>query len=151
MRGCAASFAASLDSRFEVCGVVKPGSNTGTLAETVKGDIGELTKNYFLLICCGTNDIDRNSSRNAFKNITNVNQTNIIIVSVPYGYDVMDHSHINSTIRFFNSKLLKLANSFRHVGITEIVNNRLLFTRHGLHLNESGKELLSNQLVLHIL
>jgi hypothetical protein len=32
----------------------------------------------------------------------------------------------------------------------EIVNNILLFTKHGLHLNESGKELLSNQLALHI-
>ena len=84
MRGCAARLIASLDSRFEVCGIVKPGSKTGTLAETVKGDIEKLTKNDFLIICSGTNDIDRNSSRNAFKNITNVNQTNIIIVSVPY-------------------------------------------------------------------
>ena len=29
------------------------------------------------------------------------------------------------------------------------MNNRLLFTKHGLHLKESGKELLSNQLELH--
>jgi hypothetical protein len=33
----------------------------------------------------------------------------------------------------------------------ETANNRLSFKKHGLHLNELGKELLSNQLALHIL
>jgi len=47
-------------------------------------------------------------------------------------------------------KLLKLAKIFSRVSITEIVNNRPLFTKHGLHLNESGKELLLNRSVLHI-
>ena len=38
LRGCAAKMTASLDERFDVQGVVKPGSVTGTLMETVKGD-----------------------------------------------------------------------------------------------------------------
>jgi hypothetical protein len=53
-------------------------------------------------------------------------------------------------IKALNSTLLKLAKIFSQVNITESVNNRLLFTKHGLHLNELGKELLSNQLALHI-
>lgn len=61
-----------------------------------------------------------------------------------------EYTHVNSTIKSFNSKLLKLAKIFSHVSTIEIVNDRLLFTKHGLHLNESGKELLSNQLALHI-
>jgi len=64
MRGCAARMIASLDARFDVCDVVKPGSVTGKLIETVKGDVGKLTMNDFLIICSGTNDIDRNVSRN---------------------------------------------------------------------------------------
>jgi lysophospholipase L1-like esterase len=120
----------------------------------VKGVVGKLTMNDFVIICSGTNDIDRNYSRNAFKNITtfikNVNHTNMILISVPYRYDLTDYSHVNSTMKSLNSKLLKLAKIFSHVSIIEIFNNRLLFTKHGLHLNESGKELLSNQLVLHI-
>ena len=119
-----------------------------------KGVVGKLTMNDFVIICSGTNDIDRNYSRNAFKNITtfikNVNHTNMILISVPYRYDLTDYSHVNSTMKSLNSKLLKLAKIFSHVSIIEILNNRLLFTKHGLHLNESGKELLSNQLVLHI-
>jgi hypothetical protein len=62
----------------------------------------------------------------------------------------MDYSHVNILTKSFNSKLLKLAKAFSHVSIIEIVSNRLLFTKHGLYLNESGKELLSIQLALHI-
>jgi hypothetical protein len=104
---------ASLDDRFDVCGVVKPGSVTGTLIETVKGDLGKLTMNDFLIVCNETNDIDRNHSSNAFTNITNfikrVNHNNIILIYVPYRHDVTDYSHVNDMIKSFNSKLLKLA------------------------------------------
>jgi hypothetical protein len=155
IRGSAASLIASLDSCFEMCSVVKPGSNTETLVMTAKSDMEALTKKDFLIICSGTSDIDRNSSKNALKNIINVikniNQTNIIIVNVPHRYDVTVHPHINSSIKFFNSQLLKLTNRFNHISITEIESNRVLFTKHGLHLNKLGKELLSNQLVLCIL
>ena len=60
IRGFAARMIASLDARFDVCGVVKPGSVTGTLIETVKGDVGKLTMNYFLIICGEANDILEN-------------------------------------------------------------------------------------------
>jgi lysophospholipase L1-like esterase len=137
-----------------VCGVVKPGSVSGTLLEAAKGDLGKLTMNDFLIVCSGTNDIDRNNSSNAFKNNTNfiksVNHINITLICVPYRHDVTDYSHVNNMIKCFNSKLLKLAKIFSHVSIDEIVNSRLLFTKHGLHLNESGKELSSHQLALHI-
>jgi hypothetical protein len=145
LKGCAAKMIASLDARFDVCGVTKPGSATGTSMETAKGDLEKLTMNDFLIVCSGTNDTDRNYSSNAFKNITNfigsVNHTNIILICVPYRHDMTDYSHVNTTIKSFNSKLLKLAKIFSHVSIIKIVNNRLLFTKHGLHLNESGKEL----------
>jgi len=59
-----------------------------TLIEAVKGDVGKLSMNDFLIICSGTADIHRNYSRNAFKNITNfiknVNHINIILVNVSY-------------------------------------------------------------------
>ena len=152
-RGCAAKITASLDTRFDVCGVVKPGSNTEWLMETVKDEVGKLTMNDFLILCSGTNDMNRNFS-NAFNNITNfirsANHTNIILISVPHRYDVTNSSDVNNKIKVLNRKLLKLAKMFSNVKVIEPANNRLLFTRHGLHLNESGKELLSNQSILHI-
>jgi len=111
--------------------------------------------NDLLPICSGTNDIYRNYSSKALKNIIkfikNVNYTNITIVNVPYRYDVKDYPYVNSMIKAFNSKLLKLTIRFNHVSTVTIVNNRLLSTKHGLHLNRSGKELLSNQLALYII
>jgi hypothetical protein len=62
----------------------------------------------------------------------------------------MVYSHVNRLTRVFNSKLHNFAKAFSHVSIIEIVNNILLFTKHCSHLNELGKELLSNQLALHI-
>jgi hypothetical protein len=39
LRGCAAKMIASLDDRFDVQGVVKPGSATETLMQMLKGDV----------------------------------------------------------------------------------------------------------------
>jgi len=155
LRGCAVKMITSSDTRFDVCGIVKPGSNTELLIETAKSEVGKLTMNDFLIICSGTNGTDTNSSRNAFRNITNfiksINYTNIILISVPCRHDLPAYSHVNNNIKTLNSKLLKLAKIFNHVNIIEPADNRLLFTKHGLHLNELGKELPSNQLALHIL
>jgi len=103
MRGGAARLIASLDTCFEVCGLVKLGSTTGSLIGTAKEEVEKLTMNDFLIICSGTNDIHRNYSTKALKNITNfiknVNHTNIILVSVPNRYDVKEYTYINSTIK----------------------------------------------------
>jgi hypothetical protein len=78
---------ASLDVCFNVCGVVKPRSVTGSLMETIKDEVGNLTQNDFLIICNGANDINRSDYRIAFKNIINfiknVNHTNINLISAP--------------------------------------------------------------------
>jgi hypothetical protein len=57
---------------------------------------------------------------------------------------------VNSEIKSFNRKLFKLTKIFSHVSVVEIDNDRLLFTKHGLHLNDLGKELLSNKLVSYV-
>jgi lysophospholipase L1-like esterase len=121
----------------------------------VKEEVESLTMNDFLIIRSGANDIDRNDSTNVFKDIVNfiknINHTNIILMSIPYRHDIMDYSYVNKLIKSFNNKLFNLAKGFNHVSIIEIVNNRFLFTKHGFNLNELGKELLSNQIVSHIL
>jgi hypothetical protein len=88
VRGCAARMIASLDIRFEVCGVINPGSSTESLNEIMKEEVCNLTANYFLVISSGSNDISRNDSRVAFRNmvnyIENVKHTNVILVCVPF-------------------------------------------------------------------
>jgi hypothetical protein len=72
---------ASLDARFDVCGVVKPGLATGTLMEMAKGDLEKLTMNDFLIVCSGMNDIDRNYSSNS-KNYSSILRISPILSGV---------------------------------------------------------------------
>ena len=128
MRGCAAKLIASLDARFNVCGVVNPGSTAKSLIGTMKEEVNNLTMNDFLIICSGANDIDRNDSKNAVKDIVdfikNMNHTNIILVGIPYRHDKTEHSYVNKLIKSSNNKLVKFAKLFRHVKLIEIINNR---------------------------
>jgi hypothetical protein len=61
----------------------------------------------------------------------------------------MQSSCVNNEIRSFNRKLMKSVRAYQHASILEMVSDRKLFTNHGLHLNELGKEVLSKQIVSH--
>jgi len=50
-------------------------------------------------------------------------------------------------IQAFNAKLSKTATLFSHVTLVEIDFNRKYFTKHGLHLNNAGKEWLAKLIV----
>ena len=50
----------------------------------------------------------------------------------------------------YNEKLHKLLNSYSHVSIVEASSNRDHYTKHGLHLNNYGKEELVKQTVIQI-
>jgi hypothetical protein len=52
----------------------------------------------------------------------------------------------NSEIQAYNSGLNKIAKLYRHVAVIECDSNREYFTRHGLHLNNTGKDRLSKQI-----
>ena len=77
------------------------------------------------------------------------NHTNIILVSVPHRYDLMESSCLDNEIRSFNRKLMISVRAYQHESILEMSSDRKLFTNHGLHLNGLGKEVLSKQIVSH--
>ena len=137
---------------FKVCAFLKPGSSSQILKETIKGDIDSLTKNDFLIVFSGANDVYKKNSNNALKNIIklikSVKNTNVILVCIPHRFDLADHSVTTKLINLHNSKLLNLQKNFNYVNIIELICNRSLFTKHGLHIKGSGKELLSKQISL---
>ena len=49
-----------------------------------------------------------------------------------------------------STKLLKLTKFIPHLSVLEIYDNRILFTKHGSHLNGSGMRFRYNQLVLNL-
>jgi hypothetical protein len=82
--------------------------------------------------------------------IQKYNNTNIIVVNIPHRYDLAKDSKINLEIQAYNAKINKIAKSFRHVAVVEIESNRKYFTKHGLHLNNVGKEWLAKLIATQI-
>jgi hypothetical protein len=95
--------------------------------------------------------LQKNNSTTALRHIRNFiksnNHTNIISVSVPHRYNLMQSSCVNDAIRSFNGKLVKSVRAYQHASILQLSNNRKLFTNQGLHLNSLEKEVLSEQIV----
>jgi hypothetical protein len=87
---------------------VKPGAGAGILVNTANSDITKLTKNNDVICCGGANDVAKNNSTTALRQIRNFiksnNHTNIIFVSAPHRYDFMQSSCVNNEIRSFNKK-----------------------------------------------
>ena len=150
IRGQVSMLKPLLNNDFDLYGVVKPDSGTSELSESAKGVIEEISYNYLIIISSGTNDYELNRFSSTFQNIKNylknTTNTNIILMNVPYRYDLPNSTAVNKTISLLNRKFYKLVKTF-HVKFLESLNERNLFTNHGLHRNKQGKNLINNQLV----
>lgn len=67
------------------------------------------------------------------------------MLNIPHRYDLGNGSQMPLMIRFpkFNIKLKKLQDTFPHVKILETTSERSYYTKHGLHFNDSGRELVA--------
>ena len=75
------------------------------------------------------------------------NQTNIILMSLPYRYDLPNSTAVNRIITSLNIKLKKKTlKAFPHTYFMETDNTRTLFTNHRLHMNTLGKQLITCQI-----
>jgi len=133
----------------ELYSVVKPGSSTSELNELAKEEDSQLPHDGLKVICSGSNDCKLNEFSSTFQNITNFIKTNnhiiIILINVPFRYDLPNSTYVNSSISILNRKLKTLVKVFPQISFLETDNNRNLFTTHGLHLNKSDKRLVTYQ------
>jgi hypothetical protein len=92
--------------------VVKAGSCTVPILKSAKNYIAKLTKDDDLIICSGTYDMEQNNSVTAYNQIVNftntLSHTIIILLSVPFRYDLPPSSFINRETESFNRKLMEL-------------------------------------------
>jgi hypothetical protein len=144
IRGYVSKLKPLLNKNFEFYSIVKTGSSTKKLNETAKKEIRQLSQDDLIVICSGTNDHETNKFSLAFQNISNFikanNHTNVILINIPFRYDLQNSALINDIIFTLNRKLKKLTKSFPNTNFLETDNNRNMFTKHGLHLNKLGKQ-----------
>jgi len=60
-------------------------------------------------------------------------------MSVPR-HDLSEWSCVNSKVKAFNRKLVKLMKPYKHVTLVKVDLDWKFFTRQGLHMNNLGKE-----------
>ena len=95
-------------------------------------------------------DIARNNSRHGLASISrfaeNLVHTNVVVVEAPHRFDLDSFSCVNKEVSAFNRRLQKILKPHKHVSLVNLLMDREHFTKHGLHLNGSGKDRLSGLL-----
>ena len=144
MRGCASELRKHLGPEYEVAGTVMPGSRLQNVTKLASNEIEGLSHNDAVVIWGGANDINRNESMEGLKHLTDFvdhrKNTNVMIVPAPHRHDLPFTSCVNKEVQNFNRKLRKIMKNKVNVRLLEQETNREDFTKHGLHLNATGKE-----------
>jgi hypothetical protein len=143
-RGCASNLSSHLGKDTDVMGTVMPGSRLEHIVKTNIKDIRTLEKKDAVIISGGSMDINKNEAefglRQLKKLVDDAQNTNILIVTANHRYDLQESSCVNKEIASFNRKLKKVMKTKDNVKIVQPNLDRNDFTRHGMHLNVSGKD-----------
>ena len=77
--------------------------------------------------------MNKNNFQAALKHVTNFvkvnSHTNIILMHVPHRHDLPQWSCVNSGVKAFNRKLVKLTKPYIHVTVVKVDLDRKFFTR----------------------
>jgi hypothetical protein len=150
-RGCAATMKEYFSENVEVRDYVKPCVTTDILVKTACNEINGLTKKDAIILWGGSNVVGKNNSQRGLRNILHFmrtnSHTNIILMGVPHRFHLSDSACVNNEVESFNNKLLKIIKPFSFSSLLRIEQRRENFTRHGMHLNATGKALVAKQLV----
>jgi lysophospholipase L1-like esterase len=105
-----------LNTKLEVCSLIKPGAYAKQLVGSLKTDFECSGEKGVIVINGGANDIDKHSNnmKGVLAKMTQFmqkyNKTSIIVVNIPYRHDLDKAAMINLDIRAFNRKLTRIQN-----------------------------------------
>jgi len=120
-----------------------PDAGLQNITKLAKSEVSTLTNRDMIIVCGGSNDVNRNMSQmglNSLKNFVNLRtNTNVLILALPSRHDLTHDSCVNKEIHSFNRKLHKIMKNKEMVNILDCNIAREGFTRHGQHLNSPGK------------
>jgi hypothetical protein len=147
---CAAELRHNLDRRYEVYGFIKPGASSNEVIKTVEEEVSSLKHKDVVILWGGSNDISRNNTKEALKNLSNFmnsnKNVNTILINPPHRHDLRPSSCVNNEVARFNRQIRKIVKLHENVKLLEVKLQREHFTKHGQHLNNSGKELVALEL-----
>ena len=156
-KGCATNVKSYFSDSYIVQGLVKPGTCLDILTKTATNVIKHLTKNNFLILWSGANDVAQNNTMKAFRYLVDFAKTvailtkYVILTSVPHRHDFMSSPCVNEEVRVFNQLLMKISKILGHVSIMDVDPSREHSTKHGHHLNNLRKTKVPKQPSLQLL
>ena len=159
LKGTAGKLKLHLNSQFSVLSIIKPNAKTNLVLDNQQEELKLLGKKDFLIVSAGTNDLNtpianiNNSIAPLITFVNKMDHTDVLVVNIPYRYDLgQDPVSIGvkrKTARY-SKKLQELSKLYPHISTIVASPNREYYTKHGLHLNNYGKETLVKQIVTQI-
>ena len=153
--GIAERLSLKLGPSFQATGYVKPNATVNHITSSVKSELRNSNKYDVVVLCGGSLDIARNDSKQGLASISrfvkNLEHTNVVNLDAPHRFDLETSSCVNKEVVVFNKKLHKILKPHNYTTQTNLIMERDHFTKHGLHMNGSGKNRLSGLLVSEII
>ena len=126
LRGLATGLRQYLNTKFEICSLIKKGAKANRIALSLEKEMESLSKSDVLVVAGGANDIDvTNVKVNdilaiAIHLVQKYANTNVIIVNIPHRHDLVYVANVdkakvdntNSIIQAYNAKLKTILRFF---------------------------------------
>jgi hypothetical protein len=149
--GIANEIQCKLGKNFEILGIVKPGAKIKEIANSLDSTVRSYTKRDVCIIWGDARDVAKNEREQGLgqmkKVVSNMNHTNLVIITVPHRHDLHESSCVNNAIKTFNRKLTKHVKAFDNQHVVEVESAPEVYTNHGMHLNGKGKEWIANKIM----
>jgi hypothetical protein len=124
---------------------VKPTADASILTDTAMMEVKNLTKNYILIF----GGVDKNTSWKGLTQTVNILRrnwhTNYIVINVPHRFDQNKKSCTDEEVKGYNRK--RITKKSDNALLIYVVCDRQLFTKHGVHTNVEGKEIMISKLI----
>ncbi|KAG8316951.1 hypothetical protein J6590_037296 [Homalodisca vitripennis] len=131
-----------------VCSFVRSGTNFNKVIEEVQQLTTDLTKNDYLLVIAGTNNVESTSVNRLMEDVHSLirdsSHTNLILATLPMRHD---KPKLDLKISVINSKLEKEAKTDKFQILPLHILPRHYYTTHGMHYNKKGKVKIAEMIV----
>jgi len=154
VRGLTSELKNNLGHDYSISSTFMPGAGLQNITKLAKSEISTLTNRDAIIVCGGSNDVSRDMSQmglNSLKNFVNLRtNTKVLILALSLRHDLSEDSCVNKEIHSFNRKLHKIMKTIEMAKILDYDIAREDFTRHGQHLNSSGKSKVALLIAQHL-
>jgi hypothetical protein len=108
IKRCSEKISNLLDDSYNVTGITKTNANLEAITSPIDVDVDGYTKDDILILSGGNTDVARNEMNNGLRHLTHflerTSSTNVLILDVPHGFDLVNSSCVNKESIVYSRK-----------------------------------------------